>query len=252
MPCLGGLELGRLPRIAVSVTDRTPRRLLDRLPRSGLDVAEARIDLYESKDPAHVVKHLSRLRPIARLGTIRSPDEGGRWEGSDAERLALFREIMPHVEGVDVELAAGGLREAVVAEARRASKLVVVSHHDFERTPPLAQLRAFVEQALEAGADVVKLATSLTRPDDLRALARLVLEQPRPRLVVLGMGAQGVQSRVLLPALGSLLTFAFAGTPTAPGQLPFDEMFALFKRLYPEFAEAKRGGPQEPLALPES
>jgi 3-dehydroquinate dehydratase-1 len=45
------------------------------------------------------------------------------------------------------------------------------------------------------------------------------------------MGDAGVASRVLFPALGSLLTYASAGTQTAPGQLDLDEAVALLRRL---------------------
>jgi 3-dehydroquinate dehydratase-1 len=52
-----------------------------------------------------------------------------------------------------------------------------------------------------------------------------------PGLIVIGMGDAGVASRVLFPALGSLLTYAAAGTQTAPGQLALDEAVALLRRL---------------------
>jgi len=47
------------------------------------------------------------------------------------------------------------------------------------------------------------------------------------------MGDAAVATRVLFPALGSLLTYAHAGTETAPGQIPLVEMRQLLRRLYP-------------------
>lgn len=53
------------------------------------------------------------------------------------------------------------------------------------------------------------------------------------------MGGQGVKSRLFFPALGSLVTFAFVGRPTAPSRLEFDQTFELMRLLYPDFNERK-------------
>ena len=53
-------------------------------------------------------------------------------------------------------------------------------------------------------------------------------------MIVIGMGDRAVATRVLFPALGSLLTYAHAGDATAPGQIPLAEMTALLARLFPD------------------
>ena len=131
-----------------------------------------------------------------------------------------------------MEIASPIARTAIEA-ARIAGKLAIASFHDFERTPDARSLAGRVEAGRALGADVVKIAAQVRGAADLRTLARVLVERDDagPGLIVIGMGDAGVASRVLFPALGSLLTYASAGTQTAPGQLALDEAVALLRRL---------------------
>ena len=238
---LGSLELGPFPRIAVPFADRASRAEVQALRRRGLDVAELRVDRFASPDAAHVLAALGHFAGLPTLATIRSRAEGGSWTRGEGERLALFRALAPRVAGIDVELAAHEIRVDVIGAAHDAGILAVVSHHDFEKTPEAGALGEIVARAVEAGADVVKIATAVRGPRDLRALAGAAIAHAASNLIVIGMGEAGLASRLLFAALGSLLTYASAGEVTAPGQLPFDEMLALMRRLFPAYDAAKAG-----------
>jgi 3-dehydroquinate dehydratase-1 len=67
----------------------------------------------------------------------------------------------------------------------------------------------------------------------VRSLARLLVDASDIGLIAIGMGDAGVATRVLFPALGSLLTYAHGGNATAPGQIPLVEMQQLLRRLFP-------------------
>lgn len=121
-----------------------------------------------------------------------------------------------------------------------AGKILVVSFHDFDGTPALADLERIVDQAKERGADLVEITTNVRGVDDVRCLASLLISRADKDLVVIGMGRNGVVTRILFPALGSLMTFAAAlGHHTAPGQLPYQEMFQTLRSLYPDYNEEK-------------
>jgi 3-dehydroquinate dehydratase type I len=177
-----------------------------------------------------VLATLERFAGVPTLATIRHADEGGGFRGSEVERLALYRALVPRVDAVDVEVAAE-IAPPVIDAARDAGKLAIASFHDFAKTPAPAALDAVVARGRALGADVVKIAATVAGADDLRALARLLLAHEDAGLVVIGMGARGVASRVLFPLLGSLLTYAAADTQTAPGQLPLDDLVALQRQL---------------------
>lgn len=229
---IGKLGLGGRARVAVPFRDDATTAGVQALVARGLDVAELRVDLFASREPAHVLAALPAFADVPTLVTIRAASEGGGWSAPEGERLALYRLLVPRTDAIDVEIASPVAREAI-ATARAAGKLAIASFHDFERTPDADALAARVEAGRALGADVVKIAAQVHAAADLRALARVLAERDDagPGLIVIGMGDAGVASRVLFPALGSLLTYAAAGTQTAPGQLGLDEVVALLRRL---------------------
>lgn len=230
---IGGVELGGpRARVAVPFGDDATPAAVQALVARGLDVAELRVDLFASRDPGRALAALPAFAGVPTLVTIRSADEGGGWSAPEDERLALYRTLVPHAGAIDVEIASPIARDAIAA-ARAAGRLAIASFHDFDRTPGARSLAARVEAGRALGADVVKIAAQVRDAADLRTLARVLVERDDagPGLIVIGMGDAGVASRVLFPALGSLLTYAAAGTRTAPGQLALDEAVALLRRL---------------------
>lgn len=230
-PRIGTVALRRAePRVVASFTDRTSPAKLRAAVRRGLSFLEARVDLFESFDAAHVVDCVRRVRAVAPvLATVRSSAEGGKWRRSESSRLALYRSLLPHVDAIDVELEAP-IRRSVVRAARAIRRTVVLSHHDFEETPPAARLDDIVARGAKAGADVVKIAALVRNADDLVTLAALFDRHRSRPLVVIGMGPQGRLTRVLFPAFGSLFTFASLERKTAPGQLGLDETIAELRK----------------------
>lgn len=231
---------GAVPVIAAPFNESPTRETLDRLHTVGLDLAELRIDLFQEKATEAVVECAKGFSGFPVLATIRHSREGGAWSGSEAERLDLFSALLPHVDAVDVELAADEIRDEVVRRAHAAGKTVVLSSHDFSATPSLDALRLVVSAATHAGADLVKIATLANSDSDVRVLAHLLLESRMTPLVAIAMGDHGVKSRVFFPALGSRFTFAALDRSTAPGQLPLTKMVEEMRTFYPALDERRR------------
>ena len=234
---LGDLPLGDRPRVAVAIRDGVRREDVDAVLADGADVLELRIDQFASRDGNHVVDEIGRFSGIPLLGTIRNPAEGGAWAGSEGDRAALFVQILPHVDALDIELSAREIREEVISAARSAGKLVIGSYHDFDSTPSYEALAATAEDGNAAGVHIVKIGATCQDNGDLRRLARFTLEYAAQGLITIGMGPAGLPSRVLFPALGSLLTYTFLGEPTAPGQLNCGQLLAYLRGLYLEASE---------------
>lgn len=183
------------------------------------DLIEARIDLFEGqqlgRDAAEACARLeSSGTPV--LITIRSASQGGRFAGPETARLSLFREALRVASWADVEddaPIAGELADLLVS---RPHTQLIVSHHDFQRTPPLPELLAVAArcQAVAAGA-IAKIATTLHDEADRAVLRSLLARHPR-RAAVIGMGDEAF--RIELAAAGSALAYGFVGAPTAPGQ----------------------------------
>lgn len=229
---IGSLALGGAARVAVPFDDAPSREAVQALRARGLDVAELRVDHFATREPARVRAELAKYDGLPTLATIRIPAEGGAWAGDETERARLYLALLDAVDAVDVELAAAAVRREVLPAARAAGRLTIVSHHDFAATPPPAALAEVVRRAEDAGADVVKIAAAVRGPEDVRALAGVLVAPAAIGRIVVGMGEAALATRVLFPALGSLLTFAHAGRATAPGQIPLDELVALLDRLH--------------------
>jgi 3-dehydroquinate dehydratase I len=228
------LELD-VPLIAVSFDDGTDPGALEQLQAAGLDVAELRVDRSANHDPASVVEHARRFAGIATIGTVRAAAEGGNWSKDEPARLERYRALVEVVDAVDVELAADLIRDDVIAAARDHGRIVIASHHDFGRTPGRDELDRMDAEARAAGADLFKVAAHARDERDLRTLAGFTLDRAGDGVVVVAMGPMGPASRVLLPLLGSRLSYAHAGEHPVPGQMTFEETFAHLCTFSPAF-----------------
>jgi 3-dehydroquinate dehydratase-1 len=135
-------------------------------------------------------------------------------------RRELYRQFLPVAGMVDVELRWAGRLRDVTDEARRGKVGVVLSHHDFKRTPPVAKLHELAGKAADAGADIFKVATMTRCAEDFLRLVDFLVNEKRLPLAVMGMGEYGKISRLALAAAGSVLNYGYLGTPNASGQWP--------------------------------
>lgn len=219
-------------RICVPVVEATVNRAwgkYQRAARKGL-WTEVRMDYLEQPDPD--LARLFRGLPGPVIATNRLAAEGGRWQGSEADRRRILEAALDQgVTCLDVELAADAAWRQEVA-ARRGKTKLILSWHDFEGTPAQSRLEAVLAEMLAAEADILKLVTMARQPEDnLRALGLipLILAQGKD-VIAFCMGPLGKWSRVAAPLLGSFLTFApFSKTgASAPGQLTVND----FKRVW--------------------
>ncbi|MSR77215.1 MAG: type I 3-dehydroquinate dehydratase [Candidatus Omnitrophica bacterium] len=236
---LASLRLGGIPRVAVSLKDRIPPHAIDDAKRFGVDIIELRIDQYASFEKKYVLQEVKKNKGFPKIATIRSRREGGRWNQSEETRLVLFQAVMPYVDAVDIELSSKEIMSQVIQEARKKNKLVIVSHHDFDRTPEDKKLKQILNQAKKLGADIVKIAALVLKREDTRRLASFTIMNAHKNLISIGMGTYGASTRVLFPGLGSLITYASIGEPTAPGQLDYRTTVEFLRKLYPDYHQAQ-------------
>ena len=98
----GEVAAGSVPRVVGTIStslDPNPTEVPS-------DIVELRIDLIGSDDTwlARAAKLRSAGIPV--IGTIRMSSEGGRWAGNEEQRLWAYRQALPHVSAIDVELRA--------------------------------------------------------------------------------------------------------------------------------------------------
>ena len=214
--------------------------------RGGADIVELRVDGIN--DSEAVAALLDQVRPVPFIVTIRAADEGGQWDGDDAERIALFERLGLKLPGyVDVEYAtwvrSANLRQKVglvgelgegggagAAGTRRRKNRLILSHHDWRGTPE--DIEAAAGPLLETPADVVKVVfTARDARDAWRVLAWLRRKPAGRDVIALAMGGAGLLTRVLARKFGGFLTFAALerGGESAPGQPTVRELLETYR-----------------------
>jgi 3-dehydroquinate dehydratase-1 len=230
-PRIGTVELGRRPCVVAAGGEHEVDALCS---ADGADVVELRADLFAQPAVGAIRAALERLRRAPRpiVLTVRSAAEGGRVV-SEPLRQSIYEAGLELADAVDLEIGSTTLVGALAPAARRAGRTIILSTHDFGTTPPRTELLARVARAWDAGADVAKVATHAPTLAELQVLIDVTRGvAPRP-VATLAMGPMGPLSRVVLPAAGSLLTYAAVGAPTAPGQIPLPDLASLLRRLFP-------------------
>jgi len=222
-------------RICVPVVEATVNRArgkYQRAARKGL-WTEIRLDYLEEPPPD--LQKLFRTLPGPVIATNRLAAEGGRWTGTEADRLALLAEALNlGVTCLDLELAAdAGFRREIWT--RRGPTKLILSWHDFAGTPDAARLEAILDEMLNAEADVVKMVALAREPaDNLRLLSLIPRAKAQGKeIIAFCMGPLGKWSRIAAPLLGSWLTFApFSKTrASAPGQLTVNDLKRVWNTL---------------------
>ncbi|MBI5471700.1 MAG: type I 3-dehydroquinate dehydratase, partial [Ignavibacteriae bacterium] len=189
------------------------------------DAFEFRLDLI--KEPPLSFLLTSTRRPI--IVSCRSAREGGRFDGSDAERLEILRAaVQIGVEYVDIELRDG---QAIIDEFLESGVKVIVSHHQFEKRS--VNPERIYAQLRQSGAHVLKFAYMAHDAAYIRyAIEFLRLARAeRQKAIAVAMGECGEPTRILYRKFGGWATYASAedAAPAAPGQLPASMMKKLFR-----------------------
>ena len=193
----------------------------------GADILEIRFDLLDittSHDAKKLIDEIKSATNLPCIATNRLQSEGGKWSGTEEDRIGLLIEILELVDAVDIELSAEeDVRKRVVQSVKDAGKTVIVSSHDFNKTPAVEQMRKTLDDCSEAGADIAKLAVMPKSMQDVLNLLQVTNDSKTP-VCTISMGDLGKHSRIVASCYGSVLTYGSVGNAVAPGQLRVDEL----------------------------
>ncbi len=229
------IEIGAgVPKIAVPIIGRDLpdlRREIAILKRVPADLVEWRADFLDAAgeesevmDTASAIRRLLPDLPI--LFTFRTAKEGGNRQVGSDRYAALNKRMIGSglIDLVDVELNSGDtvVRE-LVETAHRSGVAVILSNHEFQRTPSEETMIRRLCAMQERGADISKIAVMpQTSADVLKLLKVTNLMKTtfadRPFITV-SMSGKGAISRLTGELFGSALTFGSAETASAPGQI---------------------------------
>lgn len=208
-----------------------------------VDIAEWRVDFFEDllkkeklEEGFRVVRKALGHMPF--IFTFRSSAEGGNFELSpkayeeliiEAARLeADLIDIELLMEDVDVPL--------LVKNVHDYESKVILSNHDFHKTPQEELILERLQMMQLAGGDICKIAVMPQSKEDvlvlLRATEKMRSTYAKVPLVTMSMAEDGKISRIAGGWFGSDLTFAAVGNTSAPGQISASRMRKLLNLIY--------------------
>jgi 3-dehydroquinate dehydratase-1 len=213
----GSLTVGDVPRVIGTISSFESLQRFAGGKDHSCDIAEIRVDEIGVETAWLPEARRIEVSGTPVIVTLRSATEGGKSTLPNEQRLGLLRDALSHVSAVDVELKSG-LAPKLAALAQNQNKGLLVSFHDFERTPPFGELADLIRDAA-THASVVKISTMVRSNADIDVLKQLLAKDWGLPLCVIGMGTLGTPTRTDFPRLGSCLTYGYLDTPVAPGQL---------------------------------
>lgn len=208
------------------------------------DLAEFRIDLLDfAADSKQVISLGHELKKILgdkpMIATIRTHNEGGKLTISDADYGKTYQAYLkqPFMDMLDVEM----FRDQQVVKntvklAHDKKVLIVMSNHDFQKTPSEDEIVKRLLKQDELGADILKIAVMPQSKQDVFTLMNATLkvsQQSKKPLLTMSMGKLGTISRIATANMGGSFSFGMIGEASAPGQIDVTQLKQFLKTVQP-------------------
>ncbi|MBJ8417861.1 type I 3-dehydroquinate dehydratase [Acinetobacter courvalinii] len=242
-------ELAKLPvKTIVPITAKTREQAIAQAKviaaNADADLAEFRIDLLNFASDrkqvialGHELKQILGTKPL--IATIRTHNEGGQLTISDADYGKTYQAYLqqPFMDMLDVEMFRDQqIVKDTVRMAHAKKVLIVMSNHDFQKTPPESEIIKRLLQQDELGADILKIAVMPQNKQDVFTLMNATLkvsQQSKKPLLTMSMGKLGAISRIATANMGGSFSFGMIGEASAPGQIDVTQLKQFLKTVQP-------------------
>jgi len=212
-------------KTCVSIAEKTPQKLKQvlKIALKKSDYVEVRFDFLKIEqipDALEVIK--KDLNKI--VCTLRPKTEGGKFSGNEKERIAIIKliaEYNPFL--IDIEFNTLKKNSLLVKYLKSTRTKLLVSWHDFKKTPNSTELKKKMNQMSKFSSNVKIVSTAKSTENSTRML-ELYSKKGKNNLISFAMGDFGRISRILCLYLGSPYTYVSLGKAIAPGQFSVDEV----------------------------
>jgi 3-dehydroquinate dehydratase-1 len=221
-------------KICASIAVKDVELLKDHAQKAfsaGADFVEIRFDFIRPEAMPRAIEAIKEFRDKS-VFTLRSKAQGGSFAGSEQERIEWLRrlaELRPML--LDVELDTLKDNDDLADFLENHKTAVLVSWHDFQRTPPTEDIADILSEMRVYG-NYVKVVTMAQKVEDSIRLLDIYQDTLGLYPVIFAMGEAGVVSRVLCTIVGNApFTYASVDGAVAPGQLTVGQMRKLYDRM---------------------
>ncbi len=208
------------------------------------DIVEFRADWYDNiteeenlLDMLRLIRKLIGSIPL--LFTFRRIEEGGVQKISTRDYGTLNRHAIKSglIDMVDIELMSGEKTvKSIINAAHKSNVIVIISNHDFEKTPSRAEMIERMKQMIEVGADIPKLAVMPQSNKDVLSLLDVTdtihTKYPDIPIITMSMDGKGIVSRIAGEIFGSSVTFGSARKASAPGQIEAGDLATAIRTVH--------------------
>jgi 3-dehydroquinate dehydratase-1 len=212
-------------KTCVSIAETTPKKLLQtlRIALKKSDYVEIRFDFLKAEQIPQVLETVKKdLKKI--VCTLRPKTEGGKFAGKEKERLSILKLIAEYNPFLlDIEFNTMKQNKNLVKYLKTTKTKLLISGHDFKKTPSLTELKKKLNQMSKFSSNVKIVTTAKSTEDSTRVL-QLYSKKENINLIAFTMGNPGRVSRILSLYLGSPYIYVSLGKPVAPGQFSLDEV----------------------------
>ncbi len=212
-------------KTCVTIAEKTPYKIKQtlKIALKKSDYAEVRFDFLKIEQIPEAIeiikKDLSKI-----VCTLRPKTEGGKFSGNEKERIAILKLIAEYNPFLlDVEFNTLKRNSSLRRYLKSTKTKLLVSWHDFKKTPSSAELKKKMNQMTKFSSNVKIVSTAKSSVDSSRML-ELYSKKGKNNLISFAMGDFGKISRILCLYLGSPYTYVSLGKPVAPGQFSVDEV----------------------------
>jgi 3-dehydroquinate dehydratase-1 len=212
-------------KTCVSIAEQTPEKTKKvlKIALSKSDFVEIRLDFLKIEQIPETLemikKDLSRV-----VCTLRPKNEGGKFVGNEKERIAIIKLIAEYNPFMlDIEFNTLKKNSSLVKYLKSTKTNLLVSWHDFKKTPNSTELKKKINQMSKFSSNV-KIVSTAKSTDDSTRMLELYSKKGKNNLISFAMGDFGRISRILCLYLGSPYTYVSLGKAIAPGQFSVDEV----------------------------
>ena len=212
-------------KTCVSVAEKSPRMIQQtlKIALKKSDYVELRFDFLKIEQIPETLELVKKdLNKI--VCTLRPKNEGGKFSGNEKERIAIIKLIAEYNPFLlDVEFNTLKKNSALLKYLKSTKTKLLVSWHDFKKTPKSTELRKKMTQMSRFSSNV-KIVSTAKSTDDASRMLELYKKKGKNSLISFSMGDYGRISRILCLYLGSPYTYVSLGKAVAPGQFSVDEV----------------------------